>query len=158
MSRVLEKVERLEGILKVPGDKSISHRALILGAAARGRQVIEGISDAADVASTAAALRAMGGFVETMPDGRTMVFAHSLRTEVRADAGNSGTTARLLAGFAAGRVARCEITGDASLCRRPMRRIAEPTEVADAVVWLCSDEASFVNGHSLAVDGGAVIQ
>src|SRR5207237_9688685 len=40
----------------------------------------------------------------------------------------------------------------------PMRRIAEPTEVADAVVWLCSDEASFVNGHSLAVDGGAVIQ
>jgi 3-phosphoshikimate 1-carboxyvinyltransferase len=136
MSRVLAKVERLEGILKVPGDKSISHRALILGAAARGRQVIEGISDAADVASTAEALRALGCFVETMPDGRTMVFAHALRADVRADAGNSGTTARLLAGFAAGRIARCEITGDASLCRRPMRRIAEPLERMGARVTL----------------------
>jgi len=136
MSRVLEKVERLEGILKVPGDKSISHRALILGAAARGRQVIEGISDAADIASTADALRAMGCFVETLPDGRMMVFAHALRSDLRVDAGNSGTTARLLTGFVAGRIARCEITGDASLCRRPMRRVAEPLERMGARVVL----------------------
>jgi 3-phosphoshikimate 1-carboxyvinyltransferase len=136
MSRVLEKVRRLEGILKVPGDKSISHRALILGAAARGRQVIEGISDAADVASTAEALRTLGCFVEAMPDGRIMVFAHALRDEVRVDAGNSGTTARVLAGFAAGRIARCEITGDASLCRRPMRRVADPLERMGAHVAL----------------------
>ena len=106
MTFIVQKVQRLEGTLKVPGDKSISHRALILGAAARGRQVIEGMSDAADVASTAGALRAMGCFVETMPDGRTMVMAHSLRPDVRVDAGNSGTTARLLAGFAAGRAGR----------------------------------------------------
>jgi len=122
MTRVVEKISRLEGVVKVPGDKSISHRALILGAAARGRQVVDGLSDAADVGSTADALRAMGCFVETMPDGRTMIMANSFRSECRIDAGNSGTTARLLAGLAAGRAARCEITGDASLCRRPMRR------------------------------------
>jgi len=151
MTRVIEKVQRLEGTLKVPGDKSISHRALILGAAARGRQVIEGISDAADVGSTADALRAMGCFVETMPDGRIMVFAHSLRPDFRVDAGNSGTTARLLAGFAAGRAARCEITGDASLCRRPMRRVAEPLERMGARV-------SLANGGTLpaVVEGGAL--
>jgi 3-phosphoshikimate 1-carboxyvinyltransferase len=151
MSRVLHKVERLEGTLKVPGDKSISHRALILGAAARGRQVIEGISDAADVASTAEALRTMGCFVETMPDGRMMVMAHALRPDSRVDAGNSGTTARLLAGFAAGRAARCEITGDASLCRRPMRRVAEPLERMGARVALAE-------GGTLpaVVEGGAL--
>ncbi len=151
MSRVIEKVQRLEGTLKVPGDKSISHRALILGAAARGRQVIEGISDAADVASTAEALRALGCFVETMPDGRTMVFAHSLRNDARVDAGNSGTTARLLAGFVAGRTARCEITGDASLCRRPMQRVADPLERMGARVALAE-------GGTLpaVVEGGAL--
>jgi 3-phosphoshikimate 1-carboxyvinyltransferase len=126
MKRVVEHVSRLQGTLKVPGDKSISHRALILGAAARGHQTIEGLSDAADVESTAAALRAMGCFVEVMPDGRTMVMANSLRAECDIDAGNSGTTARLLAGFAAARIARCRIDGDASLRRRPMGRVAEP--------------------------------
>lgn len=151
MTLVVQKVQRLEGTLKVPGDKSISHRALILGAAARGRQVIEGISDAADVASTAEALRAMGCFVETMPDGRTMVMAHSLRPDVRVDAGNSGTTARLLAGFAAGRAGRCEISGDASLCRRPMRRVAEPLERMGARVTL-SDGGTL----PAVVEGGAL--
>jgi 3-phosphoshikimate 1-carboxyvinyltransferase len=136
MTRVVEKISRLEGTLKVPGDKSISHRALVLGAAARGRQVIDGISDAADVTSTADALRAMGCFVETMPDGRTMVLANSLRSDFRVNAGNSGTTARLLAGLAAGRAARCEITGDESLSRRPMRRVAEPLEMMGARVSL----------------------
>jgi 3-phosphoshikimate 1-carboxyvinyltransferase len=136
MTRAVEKVSRLEGTLKVPGDKSISHRALILGAAARGRQVIDGISDAADVRSTADALRAMGCFVETMPDGRTMVLANSRHSDFRVDAGNSGTTARLIAGLAAGQGLRCEITGDASLCRRPMKRVAEPLERMGARVSL----------------------
>jgi 3-phosphoshikimate 1-carboxyvinyltransferase len=151
MTRVVERVQRLEGTIKVPGDKSISHRALILGAAARGRQIIEGISDAADVGSTADALRAMGCFVETMPDGRTMVLANSLRSDFRVDAGNSGTTARLIAGLAAGRAARCEITGDVSLCRRPMRRIAEPLERMGARVTL-------TDGGTLpaVVEGGAL--
>ena len=151
MTRVVEKISRLEGIIKVPGDKSISHRALILGAAARGRQLIEGMSEAADVRSTADALRAMGCFVETMPDGRTMVFAHSLHREFKVDAGNSGTTARLVAGLAAGRAGRCEITGDASLCRRPMRRVAEPLQQMGARVTLAE-------GGTLpaVVEGGAL--
>jgi 3-phosphoshikimate 1-carboxyvinyltransferase len=136
MTRVVEKISRLEGVVKVPGDKSISHRALILGAAARGRQVVDGVPDAGDVRSTAEALRATGCFVETMPDGRTIVMANALRSHWRIDAGNSGTTARMLAGLAAGRAARCEITGDASLCRRPMRRVAEPLERMGARVSL----------------------
>jgi 3-phosphoshikimate 1-carboxyvinyltransferase len=126
MKRVVERAARLEGILKVPGDKSISHRALILGAAARGRQVIDGLSDADDVRRTVQALHAMGCFVEPMPDGRTIVLPSALVDRFDVDAGNSGTTARLLAGFAAGRAAHCRIDGDASLRRRPMGRVAEP--------------------------------
>lgn len=140
MTRVVERISRLEGTIKVPGDKSISHRALILGAAARGRQIIDGMSDAADVRSTADALRAMGCFVETMPDGRTMVMTHTTLPEFRVDAGNSGTTARLLAGLVAGRAARCDITGDASLSRRPMRRVAEPLERMGARIILTNGE------------------
>jgi 3-phosphoshikimate 1-carboxyvinyltransferase len=136
MKRVVEKVARLEGTLKVPGDKSISHRALILGAAAHGHQTIEGLSDAADVASTIGALRAMGCFVESMPDGRTVVMAHSLLPSCDIDAGNSGTTARLLAGFAAARAVRCRIDGDASLRARPMGRVAEPLTRMGARVTL----------------------
>lgn len=126
MKRIVERAARLEGFLKVPGDKSISHRALILGAAGRGRQVIDGLSDAADVRTTAQALRAMGCFVESMPDGRTIVLPSTLLASFDIDAGNSGTTARLLAGLAAGRATRCRIDGDASLRRRPMGRVAEP--------------------------------
>jgi 3-phosphoshikimate 1-carboxyvinyltransferase len=150
MKRVVEPVSRLQGTLKVPGDKSISHRALILGAAARGRQTIEGLSDAADVASTAGALRAMGCFVEAMPDGRTMVMANALRDECDIDAGNSGTTARLLAGFAAARTARCRIDGDASLRARPMARVADPLTRMGARITLSAGgrlPATIEGGH-----------
>lgn len=126
MKRTIQPAARLEGILKVPGDKSISHRALILGAAARGRQIIDGLSDARDVLSTAQALRDMGCFVESMPDGRTIVLPGTPRDSFAVDAGNSGTTARLLAGLAAGRAKECRIDGDASLRRRPMTRVAAP--------------------------------
>ncbi len=149
MKRVVEKIDRLEGILKVPGDKSISHRALILGAAARGRQTIDGLSDADDVRASADALRAMGCFVESMPDGRTIVMANALAREFDIDAHNSGTTARLLAGFAAARATRCRIDGDASLRRRPMARIAEPLTLMGARVVLA-------NGGTLpaTIEGG----
>jgi len=151
MKRTIERIARLEGVVKVPGDKSISHRALILGAAARGRQIIDGLSDAADVASTAAALRTMGCFVEDMPDGRTMVLSHHLVSECEIDAGNSGTTARLLTGLAAARITRCRIDGDASLRRRPMARVAEPLTRMGARVMLA-------NGGTLpaVVEGGAL--
>ncbi len=151
MKRVVEKAARLEGIVKVPGDKSISHRALILGAAGRGRQTIDGISDAADVRATADALRTMGCFVESMPDGRTVVMATSLSREFDVNAANSGTTARLLAGFAAGYADRCRIDGDASLRRRPMARVAEPLARMGARVTLA-------NGGTLpaVIEGGSL--
>lgn len=151
MTLSIEKASRVEGVHKVPGDKSISHRALILGAAARGRQTIDGLSDSADVRSTMDALRAMGCFVESMPDGRTIVLAHSIATEFEIDAGNSGTTARLLAGFAAARAHRCRIDGDASLRRRPMARVAEPLARMGARIVLA-------NGGTLpaTIQGGAL--
>lgn len=151
MTLSIEKASRVEGVLKVPGDKSISHRALILGAAARGRQTIDGLSDSADVRSTMDALRAMGCFVESMPDGRTIVLAHSIAPEFEIDAGNSGTTARLLAGFAAARAQHCRIDGDASLRRRPMARVAEPLARMGARIVLA-------NGGTLpaTIQGGSL--
>lgn len=141
----------MEGVLKVPGDKSISHRALILGAAARGRQTIDGIADSADVRTTMEALRAMGCFVESMPDGRTLVLTRAITPEFEIDAGNSGTTARLLAGLAAARARRCHIDGDASLRKRPMARVAEPLARMGARVVLA-------NGGTLpaTIEGGAL--
>lgn len=151
MKLAIDKATRLDGALKVPGDKSISHRALILGAAARGRQTIDGIADSADVRTTMEALRAMGCFVESMPDGRTIVLANNLESEFDVDAGNSGTTARLLAGLAAARARRCRIDGDASLRKRPMGRVAEPLALMGARVVLA-------NGGTLPalIEGGAL--
>ncbi|HEX5131657.1 MAG TPA: 3-phosphoshikimate 1-carboxyvinyltransferase [Candidatus Krumholzibacteria bacterium] len=151
MKRTIHRAGRLEGILKVPGDKSISHRALILGAAARGRQVVDGLSTAADVRTTADALRAMNCFVENLPDGRTMVLAHSLHDTFDIDAGNSGTSARLLAGFAAGRAVRCTLDGDASLRGRPMRRVAEPLTQMGARITL-SEQGTL----PAVIEGGAL--
>lgn len=151
MKRTVERAARLEGTVKVPGDKSISHRALILGAAGRGRQEIDGLSDAVDVGTTVRALQAMGCFVESMPDGRTIVLPSSLHASFDIDAGNSGTTARLLAGLAAGRAVRCRIDGDASLRRRPMDRVAEPLTRMGARVVLA-------NGGTLpaTIEGGSL--
>ncbi len=115
------------GTLRVPGDKSISHRALILGAIAQGRQVIEGLSPSRDVESTARCLRELGAVVDRLPDARTVVFDGNRPASAPVlDAGNSGTTARLLCAVAAGRGIACTIDGDDSLRRRPMRRVAGP--------------------------------
>lgn len=136
MLRTIEPAERLHGILKVPGDASISHRALILGALARGKQVINGLSPAEGVHQTMQVLRDLGCFVETMPDGRTLVLSHGLDEEATLDAGNSETTARLLAGLVAGTGSKVTILGSESLRRRPMTDVAEPLIEMGAVVTL----------------------
>lgn len=140
MRKLVLPADHIRGALKVPGDKSISHRALVLGALASGRHVIGGLSPAEDVARTAGALELLGCFVETMPDGRTMVLSHGIDThagdDVRIDAGNSGTTARLLAGLAAGLDTTVTIDGDESLRRRPMARVAEPLAQMGAAITL----------------------
>jgi 3-phosphoshikimate 1-carboxyvinyltransferase len=120
----------LSGTIRVPGDKSISHRALILAALAVGRSRIENLNDGSDVRSTIAALRAMGARIEAGADGAWAVdgvgVGGLLQPGAPFDCGNSGTTARLLMGLVASHRIRAEFTGDASLCRRPMDRVAGP--------------------------------
>jgi 3-phosphoshikimate 1-carboxyvinyltransferase len=120
----------LEGTIAVPGDKSISHRALILAALAVGKSRIEGLNDGLDVRATIAALRAMGARIGRGPDGAWSVegvgVGGLLQPAAPFDCGNSGTTARLLIGLAASHPIRARFAGDASLARRPMARVAAP--------------------------------
>jgi 3-phosphoshikimate 1-carboxyvinyltransferase len=119
------------GEVMVPGDKSISHRALMLASLASGRSYLGNLSPAADVASTAACLCACGAVLREFGDGRMIGegegAGRSLRSpETVLDCGNSGTTMRLLAGVLAGHDVAATLDGDASLRRRPMARLAEP--------------------------------
>jgi len=120
----------LRGTVRVPGDKSISHRALILAALAVGESRIEGLNPGSDVAATRAALQAMGARIEAAADGALAVRGVGagglLQPEARFDCGNSGTSARLLAGLCASHPIHAELIGDASLSRRPMDRVAGP--------------------------------
>ena len=121
--------EGLKGRIKVPGDKSISHRALILGALATGRTRITGLLEADDVLATARAVAALGaeifqenGAYEVQGEG-----VGGLRSPASPlDFGNSGTGSRLMLGVVAGNDVTAEFTGDASLCRRPMGRVLTP--------------------------------
>ena len=114
--------------IAVPGDKSLSHRALILAALARGTSHITGILDSADVRSTAECLRRLGAAIPPLAarmtiDGRTArAFTNPSRD---LDCGNSGTTTRLLAGVVAGAGRTARFIGDASLSKRPMKRVAD---------------------------------
>ncbi len=119
-------------MITVPGDKSISHRALLLSALARGESRLSGLLPGADCRSTASVLRALGASVPPLPpDGSeirvTGVGPEGLRSPAeRLDCGNSGTTARLLLGLLAGLPVEATLTGDESLRSRPMRRVTEP--------------------------------
>jgi 3-phosphoshikimate 1-carboxyvinyltransferase len=119
----------LAGITGVPGDKSISHRALMLGALAIGETVIEGLLEGEDVLATAAAMRAMGAAIERR-DSRWHVHGVGvgglLQPETALDMGNSGTSTRLLMGLVASSPITATFIGDASLSRRPMGRVIEP--------------------------------
>ena len=120
---------RVHGTVRVPGDKSISHRTLILSALAEGESVIRGILDSEDVASTARVLRAMGVEIPRLADVVSVrgVGLRGLRPpRTPLDCGNSGTTARLVAGVVAAHPFSARFEGDASLSRRPMKRVAEP--------------------------------
>ncbi|OYV74122.1 MAG: 3-phosphoshikimate 1-carboxyvinyltransferase [Gemmatimonadetes bacterium 21-71-4] len=128
---------KVGGRVRVPGDKSISHRALILAALGSGQSLVRGILDSQDIRSTASVLRAMGVDVPAL--GPTMavdgVGLAGLRSAARdLDCGNSGTTTRLLAGVAAARPLTSRFVGDESLSRRPMRRIIRPLEAMGARV------------------------
>ncbi len=120
----------LNGSCRVPGDKSISHRSLILGGLAVGRTRVEGLLEGEDVLCTAGAMRALGAGITRSEDGIWTVDGVGIggfqEPDGLLDLGNSGTGARLLMGAVAGHDLTAFFTGDASLCRRPMARVTEP--------------------------------
>ena len=156
---VVRPASRVRGSVRVPGDKSISHRYALLAALARGRSVIHNYSTGADCASTLACLRALGVEIDTDAGpagsgttvrivGRGLRGLHAPSGEL--DAGNSGTTLRLLSGVLAAHDFTVSLTGDESLRRRPMRRVIEPLTLMGAHI-------DSVDGRApLSVTGGAL--
>lgn len=120
----------LSGRVRVPGDKSISHRSIMLAALAEGETRIEGFLEGADALATLSAFRRMGVEIEGPEAGRVWVRGVGLRglraPDSPLDMGNSGTSMRLFAGLLAGQSFGVTLIGDASLTRRPMRRVTEP--------------------------------
>ena len=120
----------LRGTLKVPGDKSISHRALMLSALAVGTSHISGLLEGEDVLATAAAMRAMGAHIERNGEGSWTVHGVGvgglMQPSGALDMGNSGTSTRLLMGLVASHRLTATFIGDASLSRRPMGRVINP--------------------------------
>ncbi|MEO1488882.1 MAG: 3-phosphoshikimate 1-carboxyvinyltransferase [Pseudomonadota bacterium] len=126
----------LTGRLRVPGDKSISHRALMFAGLALGESRIEGLLEGEDVLATAAAMRAMGAQIDRDEDGRWRVCGAGVGSLLEPagalDMGNSGTSTRLLMGLIASHGFSATFVGDASLSRRPMGRVFEPLSLMGA--------------------------
>ncbi|HMI19863.1 MAG TPA: 3-phosphoshikimate 1-carboxyvinyltransferase [Sphingomonas sp.] len=120
----------LTGRVRVPGDKSISHRSLMLSALAVGESTVEGLLEGEDVLATAAAMRAMGADIDRGEDGRWTIHGVGvgglLQPASALDMGNSGTSTRLLMGLVASHPITVTFIGDASLSKRPMNRVIEP--------------------------------
>jgi 3-phosphoshikimate 1-carboxyvinyltransferase len=144
------------GEVTVPGDKSITHRALFLGALSDGRCAFSSALAAADTRATAAALRRLGVKVGPLSEGRAVSIEGGGRRPVRPpraplDCRNSGTTARLLLGLLAGHPFESRLTGDRSLSRRPMARVTEPLRTMGAAV-----EAAAGERLPITIRGGAL--
>lgn len=122
----------LHGRLRVPGDKSISHRALILAAMADGSSVLTGLSDGADVVATANAMRRFGAQIERQGQGVRVTGGNLGEPDQAIDVGNSGTGIRLMAGLAAGIDGLTVLFGDESIAQRPMGRVADPLRAMGA--------------------------
>ncbi len=139
-SRNLQEGGRLLGKVRVPGDKSISHRALLFGSIAEGLTTVEGLLPAEDPESTASCLRSMGVQISPIKKGEVVhingVGLDGLKEPKNVlDCGNSGTTMRLLLGLLVGRVGRhFVLTGDESLSKRPMQRVGQPLKLMGAQV------------------------
>src|SRR5271166_4575688 len=128
--------EPLKGAVRVPGDKSISHRALIFGALTVGETRIQGLLEGEDVINTANAMRALGAVVERTGEGEWRIHGVGVggfrAPRAVLDFGNSGTGCRLVMGAVAGCPVTVTFDGDASLRKRPMRRILDPVELMGA--------------------------
>ena len=127
-----KKSTPLKGIADIPGDKSISHRAIMLGALALGETIVTGLLEGEDVLHTADAMRAMGAKLDRDNDGVWYIHGVGIgglkEPDYILDMGNSGTSTRLLMGLVGGHNITATFTGDESLVKRPMRRIVTPLE------------------------------
>ena len=155
-SIIVEPGGPLRGELRVPGDKSISHRALICNALARGEAQISGLLDSADCRSTMSCLRQWGVEFEETGD-RVLVRSPGQdafrRAEGTLDCGNSGTSIRLLSGVAAGLPFRSDFDGDASLRQRPMRRVLDPLAQMGATVSDSTTAPYWIEGSHPGLQG-----
>src|SRR5439155_22869320 len=153
LAATITPARRVHGRLRVPGDKSISHRYALLAALADGRSELTGYAPGADCRSTLGCLRRLG--VEIIEDTNGVLIVGRSLGQLRSpaeplDCGNSGTTMRLLAGVAAGHRFASRLEGDASLSRRPMRRVIAPLEAMGARIESTDGRAP------LTIHGGAL--
>ena len=129
---------KLTGRIRVPGDKSISHRSVMLGSLAEGTTRVTGLLEGEDVLSTLGAFRAMGVLADGPDHGKLVIHGvglHGLKAPKQAlDMGNSGTAMRLMAGILAGQAFDSELVGDASLSQRPMQRVSDPLGTMGAAI------------------------
>jgi 3-phosphoshikimate 1-carboxyvinyltransferase len=144
---------KVSGSLRVPGDKSISHRSLIFAALAEGESRVTGILQSADVHSTAGVLRSLGVDVPALSNDFSVrgVGRGLTQPATELDCGNSGTTTRLMAGVVAALPIQATFVGDGSLSRRPMRRVARPLEAMGANITLPTH-----GGLPMTILGGAL--
>jgi len=154
MNFVVEPSALKNGTVTVPGDKSISHRALILGAIAEGKTTVRGFLDGDDCLASLAALQSMGVRIDR-PSATQLVIEGAGAAGLRApaevlDMGNSGTAMRLLAGLLSGQTFSSQLTGDASLSKRPMNRVIKPLTMMGAQIQ--SDDGK----PPLVIDGQAL--
>src|SRR6187200_1574059 len=144
----IEPVSALDGHVPVPGDKSISHRAVLIGALCDGETRVTGFGRSADTEATIEAVRALGAEVIVDDvDALTIrgVGLRGLRSpEEPIDCGNAGTLMRLISGLLAGVAGRTELVGDTSLSSRPMERIAEPLRRMGAMIETTDGHAPLV--------------
>ncbi|MDD6037967.1 MAG: 3-phosphoshikimate 1-carboxyvinyltransferase [bacterium] len=131
----IKKANRLRGSLTIPGDKSISHRAIMFGAISQGKTEITNFLQGADCLSTIGCFRAMGVDIDNQ-GSQIIINGVGLdglkQPSARLDVGNSGTTMRLISGILSGQKFSCELNGDASIQKRPMKRIMEPLSMMGA--------------------------
>ncbi len=154
---IVEPGGKLSGALRVAGDKSISHRSIMLGSLAEGITQVSGFLEGEDALATLAAFKAMGVRIEGPYDGSVRIHGvgmHGLRDPGQPlDLGNSGTSMRLLSGLLAGQAFATELVGDDSLMGRPMRRVTEPLARMNAEIMTAAEGTA-----PLQIQGGQVLQ
>ena len=156
MDKHITKYSKLRGDITLPGDKSVSHRALIFNAIANGKAMVENLAPGEDVRSTMSCLRALG--VKITGEGDTFIVIGTGHKGFKPpedvlNAGNSGTTTRLLGGLLAAQPFMSVITGDDSLRSRPMERLIQPLRLMGAEIWGRNNDSLLplaIKGHKLA--------